>query len=104
MLYRPDSWYCYWMDDVRGDDMSDGPTTWDLMQRYNLPAPGSTIIFTRTPGASYSRVGEAYRVGWSKHSNYVSLQRVETGSCTHDGFSAWQYAEWEHADGKGGKY
>jgi hypothetical protein len=80
------------------------PSTWDLMQKYNLPAPGSTIIFTRTPGASYASTGEAYKVGWSKNSTDVYITCVERGTGTFDRMTAWQYAEWEHADGKGGKY
>lgn len=83
-------------------------STWDYMQKYNLPAPGSLIIFDKIPGASYASKGEIYKVGWSKDGYMqVYITRIVDGketSGTYDGFSAWQGAEWHHADGKPGRY
>ena len=81
--------------------MGNAFTTWNMMERYNLPVPGSRVVFKFTPGASYASVDEIYHVGWSAgvHSQLlVSLTRVspEPRCGTFDSMSAWQYAEWEY--------
>lgn len=67
-------------------------------QRIMVPTAGKKFIFTVTPAASYSRVGEVYTCSGfpNKASGDISLTRVATGSGTFDRLSAWKCAEWEY--------
>lgn len=62
----------------------------------NIPADGSTIIFTRKPNGSYASEGVAYLV---KHygKRTVDLQSVENGSHTQEQAYAFARSVWHVA-------
>ena len=72
-------------------------------QRIMVPRAGRKFVFTKTPGASYTSVGEVYTCGGYPNrtpysSDDIYCKSVERGSGTYDRLSAWKTAEWHYVD------